>query len=365
VALTIGIDARAAEEVPAGRGRYVRELLEHLARLDHDHRFRLYCRLPKHGLGLDDRFTWIGIPRPDPAWHVAAALRASRDCDVYLSTNSYLTAWFTRIPTACVVYDLVAFIEGTEAQPRAERIEHATIRPALRRSAALVCISEATRADLIARFPSAASKATVVPLAADERFGVPLSEGELTRVRAEHALDGPYVLSVGTLEPRKNLERLVEAYAGLPEGLRSSYPLVLTGPKGWEIDALIERVGASPHDIRLLGYVPELDLAALYQACTVFCYPSLYEGFGLPVLEAMAAGAPVLTSNVSSLPEVAGGAALEVDPLDVNAIRAGLAELLTSASLRTDLTLRGRERAKAFSWERTARETLETLERIV
>ncbi|HET8673605.1 MAG TPA: glycosyltransferase family 1 protein [Thermoleophilaceae bacterium] len=362
--MVIGVDARAAAEVPAGRGRVVRELLEALARLPGEHSFALFCRRPAEELELDGRFRWHAIDAPDPLWHLRAALAANRSCAVFLSTNSYLTVWFLRVPCAIVVHDLIAFRPGTHPQRRAALIERATIRPALRRAAALLCVSDATRSDLVELFPRAASKASVAPLAVSERLRRPRSDEEVAAVRRRHGLDGPYVLFTGTLEPRKNLVRLVEAFAGLPEELRAAHTLALVGPRGWEADEIQRRVGAAGGQVRVLGFVPDDELAALYQACTLFCYPSLYEGFGLPVLEAMTCGAPVLTSRVSSLPEVGGNGAAYVDPLDVADMRDGIARLLGSSAERRALAERGRARAAEFSWERTAREVLGALERV-
>lgn len=340
--------------MPAGRGRYVRELLTALERLPAaaEERFVLYAREPWGDLD-PARFEWSIISLPDPLWHLEAARRANRETRSFLSTNSYLTAWFTRVPTAVVVYDLVPFIDGAQSQARAARIERATIRPALRRAAALPCISEATRVDLERIFPVTRGKTMVTPLAADPSFAAPVE-------RPGHPdLDKPYVLAVGTLEPRKNLERLLDAWLALDPRIRSSYELALVGPRGWDDESIVakaEKAGA-----RLLGRVDEDELRALYAGAAAFAYPSLYEGFGLPPLEAMAAGAPVLTSNVSSLPEVVGDAALTVDPRDVDAIRDGLTALLDDRGLADRLRAAGRERASSFTWERTASETLDAL----
>jgi glycosyltransferase involved in cell wall biosynthesis len=353
VAATFGIDARAAAEVPAGRGRVVRELLGALARLDGDDRYLLYCREPAE-LGLDGRFEWRVVDRPDPLWHLDAARRASRECAAFLSTNSYLTAWFTRVPCAVIVYDLVPFIAGAQGQKRAARIEKATIDIGVRRAQALVCISAATRRDLVQRVPSSAPRSLVIPLAAAAQFASPGTRPS--------GIERPYVLAAGTLEPRKNLERLLDAWAQLCPALRDEHELVLVGPVGWEADAI--RVRARGSGVRLTGYVPDEQLAALYHGCELFCYPSLYEGFGLPVLEAMRAGAPVITSNVSSLPEVAGDAAVLVDPLSVDAIEAALARLLADPDERGRLRAAGRARAALFSWERTAIELRDVLRRL-
>jgi alpha-1,3-rhamnosyl/mannosyltransferase len=354
--LTVGIDARAAAEVPAGRGRYVRELLTALGALPDDGtRYRLYAREPWGDLD-PARFSWRRIGLPDPAWHGAAALRASREADVFLSTNSYLTAWFTRIPTAIVVYDLVPFVDRANAKTSSARIEQATIRPALRRAAALPCISDATRADLVRLFPATTAKASTIPLAADPAFGAPVA------APGHPSLDAPYVLAVGTLEPRKNLERLLAAWNALGDEGRAGHVLALVGPIGWDATPILE--AAREHGARLLGRVSEEELRALYAGAAAFAYPSLYEGFGLPVLEAMAAGTPVLTSSISSLPEVAGDAAVLVDPRDAGAIADGLRRLLADRALAASLAERGRARAATFSWERTARETLALLQAI-
>jgi glycosyltransferase involved in cell wall biosynthesis len=355
--LNIGVDARAAAEVPAGRGRYVRELLCALDTLPEasEDGYLLYAREPWGN--LDERFTWRLQSLPDPLWHLAAARRASRECDVFLSTNSYLTAWFTTVPTAVVVYDLVAFM-AAPAQARAAAIERATIRLGLRRARALPCISAATRDDLVRRFPFAEGKAHVIPLAANEH----LADARAGDVPAHHGLDRPYVLAVGTLEPRKNLERLLAAWNLLPTDLRDTHLLALVGPRGWD-DRHIVRA-AEEADARLLGRIRDEELFALYAGCACFAYPSLYEGFGLPVLEAMCAGAAVVTSNVSSLPEVAGDAALLVDPTDAGSIAAAIAQILSDRVLAEDLRTRARARAATFSWARTARETRQLLAEI-
>jgi glycosyltransferase involved in cell wall biosynthesis len=345
--MIVGVDARAAAEVPAGRGRYVRELLTALDALDDDGtRYRLFAR--ERWGALSTRFGWSRIGARDPLWHLVAAVRASRSCDVMLSTNSYLTAWFTSVPTAVVVYDLVPFIEGTHAQARAARIERATIRRAMMRGAAFICISEATKRDLTERFPHAQDRAHVIPLAAHARFAASVEPARL---------DKPYVLAAGTLEPRKNLVRLIEAWVALPDEVRDTHVLALVGPPGWEIDATLAAARARADEVRLLGFVDDDELAALYAGAAAFAYPSLYEGFGLPVLEAMSAGAPVVTSSVSSLPEVAGGAALLVDPNDVRALRDALHSLLSDPREAARLSRAGRLRAAEFTWERTALET--------
>jgi len=359
----VGIDARAASEVPAGRGRVVRELLPALAALGTPHRFRLFCRSSWDEVELGPSFEWVKVPLPDPLWHAATAFRASRECDVFFSTNSYLTAWGLRIPSAVLVHDLIAFLPFARAQSRAARIERATAGLAVRRAARLICNSESTATDLIRFFPAASGKTAVVPFAAHPRFHHPPTGTDLDEVTRRYGVDpGAYVLASGTLEPRKNLVRLIRAHGGLPEELRHTNPLLIVGPRGWEEEELLRAAAGAP-EVRLAGFVPDADLAGLYGGCAVFAYPSLYEGFGLPVLEAMAAGAPVVTSRVSSLPEIGGDAVAYVSPEDESSIEAALEGVLRSPEERAEMARRGRVRARRFSWERTARLVCDELDR--
>jgi len=358
--LRIGIDARAAIEERGGRGTYVRELLRALAGLDTGHRYVLYARAPWDGLPADPRFSWRLLSDPDPRWHVRTALASSRECDVLYSTNSYLTAWFARVSTAVCVYDLVTYRPDMHPQRRASVIERATLPFATRRARAFITISQATADDLVARFPRTRARTHVIPLAASERFA---PDGpDVQPVLDRLGVRPPFVLSVGTLEPRKNLPRLIEAFAGLPEDLRERTQLVLVGAVGWDADGTIEALQRNRTLARALGHVDEADLQVLLRGAELFAYPSLFEGFGLPVLEAMSSGTAVLTSRVSSLPEVAGEHAIYVDPLDVEDIRRGLELGLRERELRERLEAGGLDRARTFTWERTARETLAVLE---
>jgi alpha-1,3-rhamnosyl/mannosyltransferase len=237
---------------------------------------------------------------------------------------------------------------------------------ALRVSAHVVSISEAARQDLLARFKLPPEQVTTTPLAADACFGIQ-SPAEIARVRAAYELPEEMVLFVGINKPHKNLVRLVEAFGEL---LRrgSSAALVLAGP--WdarypEVTEAIARVagqttpaGPAAQRLRVLGAVPEADLPALYAAATVFVLPSLYEGFGLPVLEAMACGTAVACSNTSSLPEIAGAAALTFDPHDVTAMADAIGRLLEDSALRMQMVRAGQVQAARFTWENTAAQTL-------
>jgi glycosyltransferase involved in cell wall biosynthesis len=354
-ALRIGIDARAATEVGAGRGRVVRELLRALAAREDPHTYICYART-RWEHSLDERFRWRLIAARDPVWHARAAAAANHDCDVFLSSNSYLTVALLRRPAVAIVYDLVTFEREMQPNRRSAVIERLTLGLAVRRARALVCISQATADALTARFPQAGGKVTVAPLGVSPELSAS-SRGELSQLP-----EPGFVLAVGTLEPRKNLPRLVAAYCALPPAVQEAHGLVVVGARGWRTGATLAALRSLGERCTMLGHISDAALAELYRRCAVFCYPSLGEGFGLPVLEAMAAGAAVVTSNTSSLPEVGGDSVEYVDPWSVQSIAAGVERLLRSPERRAELGLRARERAAEFSWDRTAQLTLSALE---
>jgi glycosyltransferase involved in cell wall biosynthesis len=368
--LRIGIDARAAMEVPAGRGRVVRELLRALAARSggtsgeangrpeggREHQYILYAREAWAEDSLDERFQWRLLDARDPWWHWRAAREANGECDVFLSCNSYLTVAFLRIPCVPIVHDLMTFEQGMHAKRTSRVVERLTLGVAARRSAKLLAVSQATAEALIGRFPGTASRTVVAPLG----IAPALTEADTAEAAA---LPPPgFVLAVGTLEPRKNLPRLVEAYAAMAPELQAAHPLVVVGALGWDTNGTLQALQSLGERCTMLGYVSDAALAELYRRCAVFCYPSLGEGFGLPVLEAMAAGATVLTSAVSSLPEVGGDAVAYADPTEAKAISEQLQRLLRDDALRAELAMRGRTRASRFSWDAFAQTVLGTLE---
>ena len=218
--------------------------------------------------------------------------------------------------------------------------------------------SNATRHDLITAYRVAGPRIDVVYPGRDES----LTRVDAGPVRAAHSLQKPYLLHVGTIQPRKNLVRLIEAHARL----RVRWPeleLVLAGAPGWLSAPILQAARAD--GVRVLGAVPDSDLAGLYSGAEAFVFPSLYEGFGFPVLEAQACGTPVVCSRTSSLPEVAGDGALLVDPYDVHAIADGMRRVVTDEALRRDLIERGRARARAFSWRQAAASTLQVYRQVL
>lgn len=266
------------------------------------------------------------------------------------------------VPSVVTVHDL-AFIEHPEAfHASKRRYLDLMTRLSVRRARRIIAVSAHTKRDLVERYRVPPDKVTVIPNAADDRFRPADDTDAVSRFRATNHLPARYILFVGTLEPRKNLRRLVEAFASVSENTRD-VTLVIIGASGWltsDLAPLVRERGLTERVI-FKGYVPDADLPHWYQAAAVFCYPSLYEGFGLPVLEAMACGTPVVASDTSAIPEVAGDAALLVNPTDVTALAGALTDVLNDPARQEAMRCAGIARAKAYSWGRTARATLDVI----
>jgi len=230
-----------------------------------------------------------------------------------------------------------------------------------KRAAGLIAISAYTRDEAVRRLGLDPGRIRVIYPGVDARFFAAAEAGPAghAAIRARYRLERPYLLSVGTLEPRKNLDRALDAYATLPASLRAEFAFVVAGPVGWAAEQTVRRLRAHPEGVRYLGYVPEADLPGLTAGAAALFYPSLEEGFGLPVAQAMACGVPVVTSSVSALPEVAGEGALYADPHSPAELRAALERLLLSPELGRQLAEAGRRRAARYRWEESARQSME------
>jgi len=230
---------------------------------------------------------------------------------------------------------------------------------------AVIAISESTRRDAIRLYGMDEEKIRVIYEGVSPRFCVASPEA-ISVVRQKHSLPESFILSVGTIEPRKNLTSLLGAYRAL-KNQGAEWKLVIVGKKGWLYEGFFSRLRelGLENEVIFPGFVPDEDLPAFYSAADLFVFPSLYEGFGLPVLEAMACGAPVITSNTSSLPEVAGEAALLVDPTSVEELAGGMRRVLESKELRDELRAKGPKQAAKFRWENAARETLSVYEAVL
>jgi glycosyltransferase involved in cell wall biosynthesis len=353
----IALDADPIGRDGSGNETYLRGLVGGLQpALGTDDELILMGRQPAALRAVADARTSVLAVGPGLAGEVGAGRRARRaGADVFVA--HYQPPLRFGGPVVSVVHD-VSFRRHPEAFPRLLRLRiEATVAWAVRVSAVVVAGSEFSRRELLDVYPRLTpDRIVVTPYAADPCFFEPLAVEDVEAVRRRHRLPERFVLAVGNLQPRKNLVRLSMATA------RLGMPLVAVGRPGWQADRLRQEV--APGAITWLGHVAPHDLRALYRACTVFAYPSLYEGFGLPILEAMASGAPVVTSSVAAMPEVAGTAAVLVDPLSVDDIALGIGEVIDSPARRDELRDRGRARAAEFSWARSAAALLAELRRV-
>jgi glycosyltransferase involved in cell wall biosynthesis len=288
------------------------------------------------------------------AWeHVALQLLARRDrLDLFHGPVNALPIGMP-VPSVVTVHDLAFLRWKNQVTARRYRYLSWSVRRAVAQAAQVIAVSEATKQDLIDLLGLNSAKISVTPLGVDDRFQ-PANHAAVRVFRERRGLPRPYVLTVCTLEPRKNLPRLLEAFSRLRGELE--HDLIIVGPEGWLGGELHETLGRLElrDRVRLTGFVPDDELPLWYNAADVMAFPSLYEGFGLPVLEAMACGTPVLTSGVSSLPEVAGESAAYVEPESVESIAAGIASLLRNKAERERMSRLGLARAKKFTWQRTA-----------
>lgn len=370
--LTIGFDATAAVQQAAGIGRYTRELLAALSARDDAHRYRVYYCARGKGEGallpLNGRFELRALPVSDrimnAVWHrcrlpVPAQLLTGQ-FDLFHSPDFTLPPTLGK-PAVLTVHDLAFLRVPSCAYPTLRAYLQAVVPRSARRAARIIAVSENTRQDVIELLHLPPERVCTVLEGVGQEFR-PLAPDAALDAAHRLSIQEPYILSVGTLEPRKNYTRLLDAYALLRErGV--SHPLVIAGARGWLYEPILRRI----HELHLEDHVllaepRNADLPALYSGAEVFVYPSLYEGFGIPPLEALACGAPVVCSSASSLPEVVGDAALTFNPLEVEEIAATIWTILSDTGLRENLKARGPLRAARFTWSHAAAETVRVYE---
>lgn len=282
----------------------------------------------------------------------------------FFGSDSQITQFFNySIPPGVkgrkvtIVYDMSYKACPDTVRERTKIWLELTLRPSCQRADMIVTISEFSKREIIRYLDIVPEKIVVMPCAADHtRFRADISEVQIENVKKKYGFSGEYFLYLGTIEPRKNIQRIIDAYAGLKKKYRDAPRLVLAGGKGWKCDSVYESVRElhMPKDILFTGYVSEEDAPPLMAGAKAFLFPSLYEGFGIPVIEAMACGTPVITSNTSSLPEVAGDAGLLVDPYSEEEMSRAMEKLMLDEGLCQELSAKGVDRARRFTWEHSA-----------
>jgi glycosyltransferase involved in cell wall biosynthesis len=378
--MKIGIDVTAALTQGGGIGRYTRELIQALVAVDSTNSYRFFSAKPPAKLPvpnplpqadnvsfrpapLDERWLyrlWYRLRLPLPVQSVTGPL------DLFHSPDFVLPPVYGRIPTLLTVHDL-SFIHYPHVFPeRLVSYLNQVVPWSIGRASHILADSEATRHDLLTIWRVPPEKVSVLYSGVHERFQPVDDVRQITAVRQRyHLQDWPYLLSVGTLQPRKNYQMLIRAFAPLAEKL--PHHLVISGGKGWlyeEMLAEVERQGLADR-VHFIGFVDDADLPALYSAADLFVFPSLYEGFGLPLLEAMGCGTAVLTSNSSSLPEVAGTAAQQLSPDDQAAWTDMIDTLLSDPARLQALVRAGHSQATLFSWRESARQLLKIYQQLL
>jgi glycosyltransferase involved in cell wall biosynthesis len=374
--MRIGIDGRYIQDHFPGIGRYTYNLIEGLARVAPAETFLVLTNPALRNtrydvVALARHLNVTLVPLDVPTFSAAEQTRLPwivrrLRLDV-LHSPYYIKPYLLPCPSVVSLYDLIAARYPQYLPSSWARLAFAvTTRLAITTARRLLTLSEASRRDLVELYGVPPGRVAVTPLAADERYRPSAEAATLEAVRRKYVLPECFVLYLGSNKPHKNLVRLVEAWAKVQITVAdcqiANRQLVIAGhwdPRYPQAQQRVAELGLED-GVRFLGDVSEADLPALYNLATVFAFPSLYEGFGLPPLEAMACGTPVVCANTSSLPEVVGDAALLFDPLDVPAMAAAIAQALSDADLRAALRARGLARARLFSWEHTARETLAT-----
>lgn len=367
----IAIDAHSVGAQLAGNETYAVNLIEALAEIDQNNHYTIYVTKR----AAVDRFTkrWPNfvvrrtLPHT-PLVRIPITLSAElRKNPVDVLHVQYTAPPRSPCPVVVTIHDL-SFEHLPETFNRRSRAQlRLTVRRTARNAAQILTLSQFSRRDIIQTYNIDSERVSVTPAAAPPHFAPVEDETELRRIRGTYRIERDYILALGSIQPRKNLVRLIKAYSSLSQdrALGNLPQLVLAGKTGWLEQETLRSVKTSnsPKDIRLIGYVPDADLPALYSGALCLAYPSYFEGFGLPVIEAMRCGTPVIAADRTSLPELVGDAGLLVDPFDEAKIAAALIRLIDRPGERADLRARGLKRAQVFTWKRTAEITLQAYQR--
>jgi len=355
--MKIAIDIQTTIGQPTGFGFYVSNLVSELKKIKDDHDFILIRPESEKDFSTPQRFWWDQVILPK---------RAKKSRVDLLHQPSFSAPFFFSGPRVVTVHDIISILFPASI-PFASRMFYSRWMPYSYRAATeIITISQSTKADIQSVLKIPEEKITVIPLAVDEKFKEKLSPDRVREVREKYKLPENYLLHVGTLEPRKNLEFLIDVFHELlNQKGNESLSLVITGKKGWYFEGLFEKVRELNLGERVIftGYLDEKDKPALYHGAKIFVFPSLYEGFGLPPLEAMASGVPVISSNTSSMPEVVGEAGILLSPKNKTGWVKAISDVNQNEGLRLDMIQKNIAQVSKFSWEKTAKETVAVYDR--
>ena len=361
----IAIDAHSVGTGLGGNESYAANLIEALAAIDSVNQYTVYVTRDEAVARFSNRWPNLRVRSTlphTPLIRIPLTLSTElRRHPVDVLHVQFTSPPFAPCPVVVSIHDL-SFEHLPQTFNRRSRAQlRFTVRRSAKSAARVLALSEHARQDIIATYKLAPDHVTAIPIAAPTHFCPVENEKELQRVRQTYGINRAYILSVGSIQPRKNLARLLSAYERLRQ-TRSpgSLPqLVLVGKRAWLFRETLKAIEGLGKDVIATGYVPEGDLPALYSGALCFVYPSFFEGFGLPPLEAMKCGTPVITGDRTSLPEVVGDAGVMVNPFDIDAIASAIASMVDDPKLHARLKIKSLERARIFDWQQTARQTLE------
>ncbi|AHL23102.1 glycosyltransferase family 4 protein [Thermococcus nautili] len=371
--MKVGIIADRLNRTSMGVGAYVYNLINEISKINRDILYLVNYEENNLFLGLDriiikNPFEKFSKKLPYYLWHIYLnyyLITKKLDLDIiHIPENPTIIQKLKSYKKVVTIHDVMPYL-FPKFYHLALRYTYRFLLPrTLKTADAIIADSHNTKLDIIKYFKIPEEKIRVVHLGVDEDYK-PLPENEVEKIKQKYNLNYPFILYVGGLAPNKNVSTLIKAYYKLKKK-KFEHKLLITGVKRYKYEDIFELIGKLnlQRDIIFTGYVPREDLPSLYNAADLFVYPSLYEGFGLPPLEAMACGTPVITSNTSSLPEVVGNAGIMVNPYDVNGLTKAMYEVLTNKGLREELSKKGLRRAKLFSWRKTAEETLKVYEEV-
>ena len=368
--MKIAFDIRGIDGARGGKGIWTANVLKSILNQDRKNEYFLYT-------GSTDENEYQFLPNVNVVqikgrsflWHWRFYKKMLKDkIDVFIATESYIAPFLhnpKKINVALVVHDLVAFKSPAKHQRRATWIEKITLKKAVKKSKWIFTVSEYTKKDLVERYPNLNldKKTKVVYAGVRDIFARKMDANKIVSVQRRYNLDPDYMIMIGTLEPRKNVIGALEAYSLLNPKNKQRYRFVIVGKKGWYYKKIFQKVKELKLELRVkfLEYIPDDDLVTLLQGAKIFLFPSFYEGFGLPILESMLCGVPVLASRVTSIPELGFDAVHYADPSDTVDIADGITQLLDDEEYRNSLREKGYKQVKNFSWGKTAQKILENI----
>jgi glycosyltransferase involved in cell wall biosynthesis len=370
--LHIAIDAHSVGAGLGGNETYATNLIEALAEIDQSNRYTLYVTKKEAVARFANRWpnVHLRVTLPHtPLVRIPLTLTIElRRRPVDILHVQYTAPPFTPCPVVNTIHDLSFEHLPETFKRRSWRQMRLTIRRSAQGAAHIITDCNFSRDDILATYNLPPERVTAAPLAASSRFSSVTDKNELERVRKKYGIDGDYILTVGSIQPRKNIPRLIRAFALLcSEHKLDPLPrLVVVGKRAWLYEDTMATAASSSvgNKIIFTGYVADEDLPAIYSGAKCFVYPSYFEGFGIPPLEAMRCGTPTITGDRTCFPEIIGDAGLLVDPFDERAILNGIVKVLTDKNLRDDLIVRGLKRANSYDWKKTARQTLDVYEKV-